>query len=128
MLLTQITQECFHTAKYSVTDKILNFFPRKNTFWSVQFSHSVMSDSLQAHEAQHARPPCPSPTPGVHLTMSIESVMPYNHHILCRPLLLLPSIFPSIRVFYSELAVHITDSQSTGVSASKSVIPMKTQD
>ena len=35
-------------------------------FSSVQFSHSVMSDSLQPHESQHARPPCPSPTPGVH--------------------------------------------------------------
>ena len=39
--------------------------------------------------------------------MSIESVMPSNHLILCRPLLLLPSVFPSIRVFYSESAVHI---------------------
>ena len=39
--------------------------------------------------------------------MSIESVMPSNHLILCRPLLLLPSIFPSIRVFSSELAFHI---------------------
>ena len=36
------------------------------TFSSVQFSHSVVSDSLQPHESQHARPPCPSPTPGVH--------------------------------------------------------------
>ena len=35
-------------------------------FSSVQFSHSVVSDSLQPHESQHARPPCPSPTPGVH--------------------------------------------------------------
>ena len=35
-------------------------------FSSVQFSHSVLSDSLQPHESQHARPPCPSPTPGVH--------------------------------------------------------------
>ena len=35
-------------------------------FISVQFSHSVMSDSLRPHESQHARPPCPSPTPGVH--------------------------------------------------------------
>ena len=33
---------------------------------SVQFSHSVVSDSLRSHESQHARPPCPSPTPGVH--------------------------------------------------------------
>ena len=36
------------------------------SFSSVQFSHSVMSDSLRPHESQHARPPCPSPTPGVH--------------------------------------------------------------
>ena len=36
---------------------------------SVQFSHSVMSDSLQPHESQHARPPCPSPTPGSHLNL-----------------------------------------------------------
>ena len=40
-------------------------------------------------------------------TMSIESVMPSNHLILCHPLLLLPSIFPSIRVFSNELALHI---------------------
>ena len=39
--------------------------------------------------------------------MSIESLMPSNHLILCRPLFLLPSIFPSIRVFYNELALHI---------------------
>ena len=38
----------------------------RHNFSSVQFSHSVMSDSLQPHESQHARPPCPSPTPGVH--------------------------------------------------------------
>ena len=62
-----------------------------------------MSDSLRPHEPQHTRPPCPSPTP-VHLPrlMSIESVMPSNHLIHCHPLLLLPSIFPSIRVFSNE--------------------------
>ena len=38
----------------------------KICFSSVQFSHSVVSDSLQPHESQHTRPPCPSPTPGVH--------------------------------------------------------------
>ena len=69
---------------------------------SVQFSHSVAPDSLQAHGLQHARPPCPSPTPGVLKLMCIESVMPSNHLILCRPLLLLPSIFTSIRVFSNE--------------------------
>ena len=74
---------------------------------SVQFSHSVMSDSLWPHELQHARPPCPSPTPSPPKPMSIESVMPSNHLILCRPLLLLPSIFPSISVFSNELALRI---------------------
>ena len=69
---------------------------------SVHFSLSVVSDSLQPHELQHARPPCPSPTPGVHSDSSIESVMPSSHLILCRPLLLLPPIPPSIRVFSSE--------------------------
>ena len=59
--------------------------------------------------------------------MSIESVMPSNHLILCRSLLLLPSIFPSIRVFpMSQLFTF--DGQSIGVSASTSVLPMNTQD
>ena len=59
--------------------------------------------------------------------MSIESVMPSNHLILCRPLLLLPSIFLSIRAFSSELVLHISG-QSIGVSASASVLPMNVQD
>ena len=72
------------------------------------FSHSVVSDSLQPHGLQHARLPCPSPSPGVCLNSeSIESVMPSNHLILCRPLLLLPWMFPSIRVFSSESALCI---------------------
>ena len=55
-----------------------------------------------------ARPPCSSPTPGVYPnSMSIESVMPPNHFMLCRPLLLLPSIFSSIRVFSNESALRI---------------------
>ena len=54
--------------------------------------------------------------------MSIESVMPSNHPILCHPLLLLPSIFPSIRVFSNQSV------QSIGVSASASVLPMNIQD
>ena len=76
--------------------------------YSDQISRSVMSYSLRPHESQHARPPCPSPTPGVHWdSTSIESVMPSSHLILCRPLLLLPPIPPSIRVFSSELTLHI---------------------
>ena len=55
-----------------------------------------MSNSLQPHELQHTRPPCASPTPGVH---------PSNQLILCHLLLLLPSIFPSIRVFSNESAL-----------------------
>ena len=55
-------------------------------FSSVQFSRSVVSDSLRPHVLQHARPPCPSPTPGPHKPMSIESVMPSSHLILCSPL------------------------------------------
>ena len=78
-------------------------------FSSVQFSRSVVSDSLRSHISQHARPPCPSPTPGVHSdSMSIDSVMPSSHLILCHPLLLLPPIPPSIRVFSNESTLHMS--------------------
>ena len=75
---------------------------------AVQFGCSVMSDSLQMqHGLQHVRPPCPSPTPqGLLKLMSIESVMPSNHLILCHPLLLLPLIFLSIRVFSNKSVLH----------------------
>ena len=66
---------------------------------SVQFSRSVMCNSLHHHGLQHARPPCPS-SPGVYSNSCLESVMPFHHLIPCRPLLLLPSIFPSIRIFF----------------------------
>ena len=59
--------------------------------------------------------------------ISIESVTPSNHLILCHPLLLLSSIFPTIRVFSNESVLPIS-SQSIGVSASASVLPMNTQD
>ena len=98
-------------------------------YFSVQFSCSVVSDSLRPHESQHARPPCPSPTPGVYSLMSIESVMPSNHLILCHPILLLPSIFPNIRVFSNESVLCISiGCESIGVSASVSVLPMNIQD
>ena len=66
-----------------------------------------MSDSFWPHGLQHAMPPCPSPTPRAYSNSSIESVMPSNQLILCRPLLLPPSIFPSIRVFSNESILHI---------------------
>ena len=60
--------------------------------------------------------------------MSIESVMPYIYHILRRPLFLLCSIFPSIRVFSNESAFFASGAQNVGVSASTSVLPMNIQD
>ena len=77
---------------------------------SVQFSsvHSVVSDSLWPHEPQHARPPCPSLTPGVHPNPCPLSW--WCHPTISSsvvPLLLLPSIFPSIRVFFNESALRI---------------------
>ena len=71
------------------------------------FSHSIVFDSLWPHRLQHARLPCPSLSPWVCSLVSIELTMPSNHLILCRPLLLLPSIFPSIRVFSNESALLI---------------------
>ena len=69
---------------------------------------SVVSNSLRPHGLQHARPPCPSPTPRSLLKlMSIELVMLSNHLILCHPLLLQPSILPSIRVFFNESVLCI---------------------
>ena len=68
------------------------------------FSHSVVSDSLTAaHQASLTF----TISQSLLKLMSIESVMPSNHLILCHPHLLLPSIFPSIRVFSNELALHI---------------------
>ena len=77
-------------------------------WWLSQFSHSVMSDSLRPRGLQHARLPLSfTISQGLLKLMSIESVMPYNLLILCRPLLLLPSIFLSIRVFSNESVLRI---------------------
>ena len=75
----------------------------------VQYSRSVVSDSLQPRESQHARPPCPSPSPGVH-SDSTESVLPSSHLILSRPFLLLPPILPSISIFSSESTLWVIGS------------------
>ena len=73
-----------------------------------QFSHSVMSDSLRPHTLQHISSSLSIINSRSLLKfMSIVSVMPSNHLILCQPLLLLPSIFSSIRVFSNESALHI---------------------
>ena len=70
------------------------------------FSNSVVSDPLWPHGLQHTRLPCPSLSRGVCSNSCAESVMPSNHLILCHPLLL-PSIFPSIRIFSNESALCI---------------------
>ena len=89
---------------------------------SVQFSRSVVSYYLQPHESQHARPPCRSPTPGVHRLTSIKSVMPSSHLILGHPLLL-PPIPPSIRVFSNESTLRMRWPKDW--SFSFSIIPSK---
>ena len=68
-----------------------------------------MTDSLWPHGLQHAKLPCPSPTPGAgsYSCPSSQWCQPSNHLIHCCPLFLLPSIFPSIRVFSRELVLHI---------------------
>ena len=74
---------------------------------SVQFSHSVVSDSLQPHKPQQASLSITN-SQNLPKPMSIELVMPSNHFILYHPLLLLTSIFPSIRVFSNESDLHFT--------------------
>ena len=95
---------------------------------SVQFSHSVMSDSLRPHEPQHARPPCPSPTPGVHPNLYplsrwchptiSSSVIPFSS---C------PQSFPASGSFPMS-QFFASGGQRTRVSASASVLPMNIQD
>ena len=77
-----------------------------HTVSSVQFSSWVMSDSLWPHGLQHARLPCPSPIFGV-CSNSCPSSQWSNYLIFCCPLLLLPSIFPSIRGFSNESIICI---------------------
>ena len=72
-----------------------------------QFSHSVVSDSVRHHGLQHTCRLSITNCRSLPKLMSIESVMPSNHLILCWPLLLPPSIFPSIRVFSNESVLHI---------------------
>ena len=72
----------------------------------LSFSCSVVSDSFHARGLQQARLLCPSPSPRV-CSMSTESVMPSSHLLPCCCLLLLPSIFPSIRIFSNESALCI---------------------
>ena len=83
-----------------------------------------MSDSLRPHGPQPSRLPCPSLFPRVYL--SVESVMPFNQLVLCCPLLLLPSIFPSNKVFFPMSRLFASDGQSIGTLALASVLAVNT--
>ena len=90
------------------------------------FSRSVVSDSLWPHGLQQARPPCPSLSPRVCANSCPLSWWCHPTIILCRPLLLLPSIFPSIKVFPMN-QLFASSGQSIRVLASASVLPMNIQ-
>ena len=117
LLLSHIQGCHYHLSKFHI-----------NVFSSVQFSRSVLSDSLRSHELQHARPPCPSPTPGVHSNSRplswwchpaiSSSVIPFSS---CPQSLPASESFPMSRLFS-------WDGQSTGVSALASFLPKKSQD
>ena len=77
------------------------------SFSSVRFIHSVVSDSLRPHELQHTGSPCPHQLWSSPKHVCFESVIPSSHLILCRSLLLLPPIPPSLRVFSSESTLPI---------------------
>ena len=103
-----------------------NIFYAK-TFSSVQFS-SVMSDSLWPHELQHARPPCPSPTPGVHPNPRPSSR--WCHPAISSSVILFsscPQSFPASGSFQMS-QLFASGGQSIGISASTSVLPMNTRD
>ena len=85
---------------------------------SVRFSSSVISDSLRSHESAHQASLSITNSQGLLKFMSIELVMPSNYLILCCPLLLLPSIFPTIRIFSNESVLHIRWSKSWSFSFS----------
>ena len=96
---------------------------------SVQFSRSVVSDFLQPHGLRQARLLCPSPAPGASSNFCPLSQWCHPTISFCHPLLLLPSVFPSIRVFLfsNELVQHIRWPKYWSL-ASESVLPMNIQD
>ena len=113
--------------KSSAFTSNMKLSPSYNRLSSVQFTRSVMSNSLWPHESQHARPPCPSPTPRVHSDScplsqwchpAISfSVVPFSY----------PQSFPALGSFQMS-QLFISGGQSIRVSASASVLPMNSQD
>jgi len=104
------------------------YFVLKVSFSSVQFSRSVVSDSLWPHESQHARPPCPSPTPGVH---SNSCPLSWWCHPVISFSVVPVSSHPQSLLASDSFPVSHLDSwggQSIGVSAIASDLPVNTQD
>ena len=96
-----------HSSDYTDTHLTYTIHTHAPKAGSVQFSRSVMFDCSQPHESQHARPPCPLPTPEfteTHVHRVSDAIQP-SHPL--SSLLLLPPIPPSIRVFSNESALHM---------------------
>ena len=91
----------------------------------IQFNCSVMSDSLRSHERQHARPPCTSPTPGVHPNPCLLSR--WCHPIISSSVISCPQSFPASGSFQMS-QLFASGGQSIVVSASAAVLPMNIQD
>ena len=96
----------FSTQKTNITASSVQSH-QSHQFSSVQFSRSVLSDSLRPHESQHARPPCPSQTPRVYSFMSIEVVMPSSHLILSSPSPPAPNPSQHQGLFQNESTLHM---------------------
>ena len=100
---------------------------RNSSYSSVQFSHSVVFNSATPWTTARQASLSITDSWSLLIFMSIELVMPSNHLVLCRPLLLLPSIFPASGTFPMS-QFFASGGQSIGVSASTSVLPMNIQD
>ena len=128
---TKVSTLFFFFSFFLVGGSVIHFIFFNFFNWSissVQFSYSVVSDSLRPHEPQHTRPPCPSPTPRAypnscslsrwgHLTIS-SSVVPFSSCL---------QYFPTSGSFQRS-QLFVLGGQSIGVSASASALPINTQD
>ena len=114
-------------AEAPIDSRPYHSFSLRSSWSTVQlFSRSVVSDTVTPWTAARQASLSITNSRGFLRLLSIESVMPSNHLILCRPLLFLPSVFPSIKVLSNESVLPIRW-PSIGVSASTSVLPMNIQ-